>query len=262
MQGIDDEHMGGGGIGVGRGVVDPLGGAINRRQGIGQPERPPGQLRAGLVGLKFPRPADRRLHQHGGEWRQQRHQQHTHQAQRIAPPAHEESEIGQHADGAGDHRGDGHGQGIAIAHMAQFVRDHARQLFIAHPRQQPAGDTDCGMFGIAPGGEGIGLGIFGNEHLGHRQFRAGRQPLDDMIKVGRTGRIHLARAIHPQQHLVGIPIGEQVQPGRDHKRDHHAAFAADHGAHHQEQAHHQAHQQAGLEGVHGGLLAKGRIDVS
>ena len=86
MQRIDDEHMRGGGIGVG-GRVSRSGarGWSICRQRIGQPERPAGQFRAGAVGFEFARAADRRLHQHGGDGRQQRHQQHADQAQRIAP---------------------------------------------------------------------------------------------------------------------------------------------------------------------------------
>ena len=128
MQRIDDEHMRRGRIGVGLRIVGALRRRINRRQRIGQPQRPSGQFRAGLVGFEFARPADGRLHQQGGEGRQHGHQQDADQPQRIAPPAHEESEIRQHADGAGDHRHHGHGEGVAILHMPQLMGDHARQF--------------------------------------------------------------------------------------------------------------------------------------
>ena len=137
------------------------------------------------------RARDRRLHQHGGDGRQQGHQQHADHAQRmfaVAAAAHEEGHVGQHGNGARDHRGDGHGQGIAMLHMAQLMRQHARQFFLAHLGQQAGGDADRGMIGIAPGGKGVGLRIFGDVDLGHGQLRLRRQLLHQAVKLAARWR--------------------------------------------------------------------------
>ncbi len=84
MQRIDDEHVRRGRVGVGGRVGQALGGALDLAQRVGQPVRTAADLGAGLVGVILARPADRRLHQHGGDGRQHHHQDDADNAQGIA----------------------------------------------------------------------------------------------------------------------------------------------------------------------------------
>ena len=68
-----------------------------------------------------------------------------------------EAEIGGHGDGAGKRRGDGHGQRVAMLDMAELMRDHAGKLVAVQPVEQPAGDRNRGMLGVASGGECVRL---------------------------------------------------------------------------------------------------------
>ena len=191
------------------------------------------------------------MHQKRGERRQHGHQQHADNARpALAVAAHEESEIRQHADGAGDHRRDGHGQRVAVSHMAELVRDHARQFFRSQPRHQSRCHAHGGVGWIAPGGKRVGLFILRDIDGGHGKSRLRRQLFDDVIKRRFAARIHPARAIHGEQHLVRVPVGQQVDARRHHKGDAHARPAADHGAHHQEQRHQRRHQDSGFQAVH------------
>ena len=65
-------------------------------------------------------------------------------------------------------------------------------------------------------------------------------------EIGRAVSVDLKGAVHRQHHAVGIPIGEQVDSGRDSERDQHAAGSADQIA--------DAHEEAGKTGQKNGSL--------
>ena len=71
--------------------------------------------------------------------------------------------------------------------------------------------------------ECVGLRVVHHIDTRHRQGRLCRQLLHDLIKLRRAPRIDLARMVHGERHLVGIPVGEEVQPGGEQEREDHAA---------------------------------------
>ena len=78
-----------------------------------------------MIGLEFTAAAHSHLHQHRGDGREQGNQQHADKSKTVAPPAKEEGEIGEHADRAGDGRGDRHCQRVVVLHMGEFMRQNA-----------------------------------------------------------------------------------------------------------------------------------------
>ena len=113
-------------------------------------------------------------------------------------------------------------QRVAVLDVAELMREHAGKLVAIQPLEQPGGDRDGGMLGIAPGGKGVGLRIVHDVDLGHGQARVRRELPHQPVELGRRALVHLARAIHGEHHLVGVPIGEQVHRRGDEKGDHHA----------------------------------------
>ena len=90
-----------------------------------------GDLRAAAVGAIFARAADRHLHQHGGQGREDHHQDGADRAQRIVAvvaAAEHKAEIGQHRNGAGDGRRHGHDQRVAVLDVGQLMRHDAGDL--------------------------------------------------------------------------------------------------------------------------------------
>ena len=127
------------------------------------------------VGGVFARAADRHLHQHGGDRRHDHHQQRADDAQGrncCRGAAEEHAELRQHRDRAGDGRGDGHDQRVAIADVGELVRDHAGDLLASTAFEQTGGDGDGGVLRIAAGGEGVGLRIVHQVDARHRQAGA------------------------------------------------------------------------------------------
>ena len=63
----------------------------------------------------------------------------------VAAAAETEAEIGEHRDRAGDRRGDGHQQRVAVLDVAELVRDHAGELVLVDGVEQAGGDRDGGV---------------------------------------------------------------------------------------------------------------------
>ena len=63
---------------------------------------------------------------------------------------------GQDGDGSGKGRGDGADEDVAVADMAELVRQHAFQLVVVEQIENAGGDGDRGVIGIASGGKGVG----------------------------------------------------------------------------------------------------------
>ena len=113
-QRIDDEEMRGRRVLFGRNILDLMGGRVDFRQRRGKPVWSPADLRAHIVGGVFTRPADRHLHEHGGERSQYDHRQrpdHTQAAVATAvamAAAEKHPELRQHRDGTGNSGSDRH----------------------------------------------------------------------------------------------------------------------------------------------------------
>ena len=102
----------------------------------GERQRTAADLGALPVGLVFARAADRHLHQPGGE----RPEDQRAASVPMKPilllsllrPPNIEAEIGEHGDRAGDRRGDGHEQRVAVLDVAELMRQHAGELLLVH----------------------------------------------------------------------------------------------------------------------------------
>lgn len=82
-------------------------------------------------------------------------------------------------------------------------------------------------FGIAAGGEGIGIGIVDDIDLGHGQAGTAGQFGNHGVGVGRGAAFFLPGMMHAQHQLVGVPYVNRFMPTRDDQRDHRAAAAAE-----------------------------------
>ena len=95
-----------------------------------------------------------------------------------------------------DHR---HRQGrhedVVVLDVAQLVGQHALELDPVHLLQQPGGDGDGGVLGVAPGGEGVRGGVVDDVDAGLRQPAGDAEPLDQVVQPGvlAAGRPGLAR---------------------------------------------------------------------
>jgi hypothetical protein len=140
------------------------------------------------------------------------------------------AKVGQHRDRAGNCRRQRHDQGVAVLHVRKLMRHHAGDFFFSEPRQKPGGGGDSGVFGVAAGGERVGLVLLDDIDLGHRQACIVGELAHHGDEARRGRVVDLTGAVHGQHHLVGVPIGKHVHANRDDERDQHAALAADHGA--------------------------------
>jgi hypothetical protein len=98
-------------VALGIGVVDAFDAPRDLIQRDGQPERVTADFRATAVGGIFAGAADRHLHHHGGQRRNEHGDQDANETERVVVvtvAAKEESEIAKHGNGAGQGRGDRH----------------------------------------------------------------------------------------------------------------------------------------------------------
>ena len=87
-----------------------------------------------------------------------------------------------------------------------------------------------------------------------------RQLADQPDELRRLGLGDLACAIHRQDDLVGVPIGEQVHAGRDNQRDHSATGAAKRPAErHEQRGQRREQHRRPQQGVHHVLLNGGDV---
>ncbi len=176
----------------------------------------------------FPCPADRHLHQHRTEGREDHDRQHANDAAPAIPVTTEEKgEVGEHTDGPRQCRRHRHGQGIAVPDMREFMGDDTGKFLLSHDLHQTAGDGHRRIFRVAPRCKGIGLRVVHDEDLRHRQFRPHGQIRHQTHKRRCLLLRYLARAIHLEHHLVGVPIGESVHADGNDKGNNHARRTAD-----------------------------------
>ena len=227
---VDDEHVRGRRVALGLLVRQLVRGVLDLGQRGGQPHRLAGDARAEIVGGVLARAADRHLHQHGRERRQNHHHDRADDAGAVAVvavAAEEHAELRDHGDGAGDRGGDGHQQRVVIFDVRELVGDDAGELFAGELLRETHGDGDGGVVRVAAGGKRIGLRLVHQKHARHRQAGAGGQVGDEVIEIGRAVAIDLMDAVHRQHHAVTIPVREQVHAGGDDQRDQRAGLAAD-----------------------------------
>jgi len=94
------------------------------------------------------------------------------------------------------------------------------------------------------------LRIVHDIHFGHRQIAAPGEVLDQGVEV-RLGRaVDLTRAVHAQNHLVGVPVSKQVHASSKYEGNEHTLLAAEQIAHRQKQAHQCRHKQTGARSIH------------
>ncbi|MNJ66599.1 hypothetical protein D3C77_626900 [compost metagenome] len=145
--------------------------------------------------------------------------------------------------------------------MGQLVRHHAADLLARQHVQQTAGRGDGGVLRIAAGGEGVRLVVGDDGDVGQGQAGVRRH----LLHVGDIGAhhrvgvglVHRLGAVHLQDDLVRVPIGEQVHRRRRGQGDHHAGRAADQIADPHEQGGHHGQEGEGLEMVHAAQSASG-----
>jgi len=253
VQRVHDEHMGRGGVALGRMVVDAGRAPLQAFERGGKRQRVAADLRAQPVGLVFARPADRHLHQHRRHGRQDRDKQRTGETERaVAPAAEEEAEIREHRDRARNRRGDRHDERVAVLHMRKLMRHHAFHLPGRQGLQEPRRGGDGGVLRVAPGGEGVGLVVAHDIDARHRQVRPLRQPPHHRAKLRRAPFVYFLGAVHGEQHPVRIPPGEGVHAERHDKRDTHAGGTAQQVADGEEQAGQAGEQDRGAGEVRHG----------
>ena len=252
-QRVDDEEMRRGRIALGIHIGDLLGTAGDLLQRRGERQRPFADLGTLAVSLVFARPADRHLHQAGGERpenEQGERAEHADIVVVVAPATEEHAEIGQHGDGAGDGSGDGHQQRVVVLDMAELVREHAGKLLLVHGAKQAGGDGDGGILRITPGGKRVRLRVVHDIDPRHRQPGRCRKLAHQCVQLGRRAFVDRARAVHRQHHLVRVPIGEQVhRRGHDERHDH-ASLAGDQKADPHEQGGQHCEQDGGAQIAH------------
>ena len=151
-------------------------------------------------------------------------------------PPKKKAKLRQHADGAGQGRGDRHGQRVAVAHMRQLVRDDAGDLLLIQALQQAGRHGDGGVLRIAAGGEGVGLRRL---HDDRRAASAGRRAAPARCTMAIELRRAGARR-PPGRRACAAPACRNSSrrrrscPARS-PSDQHAALAADQIADGQEQ---------------------------
>src|SRR5262245_773672 len=252
-----------GGIALDGRVGDLLRRARKLAQGWSERERALADLGTDAVRLVFAAAANSELHERSRKRRENYEHQTADRADAVAvavAAAEIESEIGEHRNRAGKRCGDGHGERVAVLDVPKLVREHAGKLVAVQPLEQPGGDRDRGMIGIAPRGKRVRLRIVHNEDLGHGQPSVRRKPPYQPVELGRRALVDFARAIHGEHHLVGVPIGEQVHHRGDEKGNNHAGLAAHQITDAHEEGGHGGKQDGRAEIAHRTqLLARGKL---
>ena len=234
-----------------------LGGVGNFCQRRSQRIRAPTDAGAELVGGVFARAADRHLHEHGGDRREDHHRDgadHPGPVVVVAVAAEEHPELRQHRDRAGDGGGDRHRQRVVVSDMRELVGEHAGDLLAREHLQQPGRHRDRGVLGIAAGSERIGLRIVHDVDARHRQAGVLRQLAHQAHEIGRGPLVHLLGIVHGEDELVRVPIAGEVHGAGDEQRDDGAALAADEIADPHEQGGQPGQQDGSTHVVHGRVL--------
>ena len=136
--------------------------------------------------------------------------------------------------------------------MGQLVRHHAGHFLAAEIAQQAGGRGHGGMLRVAAGREGVRLVLVDQVDARHRQASALRQLVDDIEQLGRVLGPDFLGVGHAQDHLVAVPVGEEVHAQRDDEGDDEAGLASHEIAGHQEETRQRGEQEGGLEVIHGG----------
>ncbi len=166
----------------------------------------------------------------------------------VVAASEKHAEVRERGDCAGDRRGDGGGEYVAISHVREFVCQHASQLARAQELEDARGGRK-GRIRAAPGCERVRLRFVDQVHPGHRQPCAARQLLDGRIERWRGGRVDLTGVVEPEHHRVRKPIRPQIRRQTDCQGHQHSLRSAQQRAHDSEQSHDGGHQKTRLEPV-------------
>ena len=104
--------------------------------------------------------------------------------------------------------------------------------------------------GLRPVAKAFGWSSRMRKTLGIGSPARSRQPPDHLVELRRARPRHRLGVVHPEHHLVRVPVGEGVGAEREEEGDHHAAGAADEIAHAHEQRGHRREQEHRPEEVH------------
>ncbi len=127
-------------------------------------------MRAGGIGLVFARARNGHLDEHCGNGSEDHHGQRAEDAASaiaiaVAAAAAEHGGPSGHArqdgDGSGKGGGNGADEDVAVADMAEFVRQHAFQFVVVEQIENAGGDGDGGVIGVSSGGKGVGRSRLG-----------------------------------------------------------------------------------------------------
>ena len=243
--------MGGGLRSFRRLIHDASGIVFDLLQCGGEPKGIAANLRTISVSLVFAGSADGHLHDSSCHGCQEHGGQNTDEAKRIVAVApEEEREIGQHPNGTGKRRSDGHGQCVAVLDVRQFMRHDGGHLFLCQSIKQPRAGGDSGVLRAAAGGKCVGLVGVQNKDLWHRQIRVGCQLFHHRNQCWRGLVGHFAGIVHAQHHIARIPPGEHVHCGSNHQGKQHSALSSQQKTNQHEQHGHDRQQYGCFHNIH------------
>ena len=156
---------------------------------------------------------------------------------------------GKASDGAGQSGRDRTDEDVAIAHVAEFMSEHAFQFIVVEQSEDALGYGDGSVVRIASGGEGVGRIGRDDIDLGHRQADFLRQALDDVVDARQIFAADGLGAIGGERDLVGEKVGNEIQDGGEGQRHQHSVLAAESAPGQHEQQRHGGEQERGFEYV-------------
>jgi hypothetical protein len=199
--------------------------ALELVQRARQAGRIAGDRRRFQIGVELARPRQRQLQQTADDRRQYQDEQGgkgdsglTEQPQRQAQRGEEQADRRHQAGEPAQHVGEAHQPQIVVAHMADLVRQHGRELAPVEPAQEAVGDGDDGAIAMA-GGKRVERRRWQQiEPRRHRQTSAAAQPLDQGRGVRKAQPIDRLRAVgtHHQFRCQGWREGEADETA-DHR---------------------------------------------
>ena len=209
---------------------------------------------AAFVGRIFAAARNRHLNQARRNRRQENREQAAEPAAVIivAASAEEERHLRRPRDDARDGRRDARRQDVAVLHMRELVREHARELLIVQHAQDARRHGDRCMLGIAPRRECIRHVAFNDGDRRHREARPLREALDEPVELRRILARDFLRAIRPQHHRRTEPVRAEIHRNRNHEHQRSPRRPADRPADRNHDAGEECHQKKCLHRIHEG----------
>ena len=249
-EGVDDEHVGG--LGFGLGDDSASGVVVEFAQSRLEPFGVAGHASRALIGHEFSAAADGHLDDSGGHGGEEHEGEHHDKVRPVAIPSTTEKhpEIGQHTDRSCDGGGDGANEHVVVFDVAELVGDDRFDLLFAQEVEQTFGDGDGGVMVVPSGGEGIGLVIGEDIECRHRQTSPGGQAVDDPVQTGGGAAVDGVGVVVLEYLLVAVVIGIKVHPRCHHKRDNHPGLACECSPDEDEEERECGEEKIGFESFH------------